>query len=1007
MSTANSLPDSPYRGLLYFESDHTAIFAGRNSDSKTCAQRLMDAPVLILHGRTGCGKSSFLRAGLAPFLEMSKLEHQFIKGAQAEFKVTRSGPLPLRALAGDIWDLGQEIKKSPDRFGNVIGDINAVLDGAKSRMELELEVGRSSYDMYEFIKRVGACIDPAPIFVIDQAEEVLTLRQTTDFKRYHVDDAEVDEEVEEYFEFLSLYAEGNPGSKVIVSLRTEYKGLFDDRMAGDTGRSGVGVHSFYLEELGIVGLKKAILCPTLDAPDVSDGDAKAGSDGASPYSKYRFRFAPGVDQRIAEDLLESAPSGGVLPVLQVACLQLYEKTRPKKDDSRTEWEIMENDWASLGSPDQAVGSYLADRLRGMLIHLGREPSEDAVSDWRRLLLELVGVEPDGRTVTRKVFQDHLMDRAVGFGAVEDQNDIAGLEFLARPDIGILRVDGELDARAWTLGHDSLGLALERWNKLFNRSGRVVAKADSNSARQARTIQLKDLYTEDDLPVSKTYKLPVDLLWDHRLPHFALQRGFAERLGIHFEVDDDLKPLALGGPDDIETMNDLKESILKRQGKDETRNSVLVAFERSRQGFPGDSDDAKAQEWTWSDVLVTNLFMGNALVGPAIDGQVPLSTFEEYKSLQRNTNTIESLSDILMYLTSVKARILCSDETASAMFKVALLVCGLDLKLVDKLKFEVMASIHTTADELRKGDILFDRFVKEAEKTASGAAPVFMVGTAFGRALATQSKYTTYFTSQHLHRLVEGYKRDNPESQTVASTYFQRTLQHTLWQVGVPPGMWNRGIDRVHLLRLASIGFYTAEYVLADPEDFTAYLFDWLSKEDLGAGTKVAREVISEMVRNCFSFFAFEEYARLIFDHDDTFAYWLGHLDQSATGESRVDIGLYGNRSVAFDIYSELIELRGRTINHFQSVCRSTDWLRRQAGGIYDVSDGEVGKAFLYKSMAWRHFRIYNFVDSERYMSRAAAKLHRYVEGVARGAAGDRSLETEVKQKAKSRKRKPT
>jgi hypothetical protein len=84
------LPSSPYRGLLYYESDWADIFAGRSEDSKNCAERLMGAPLLILHGRTGCGKSSFLRAGLAPFLEASSYPASFMRDEKG-FKVVRSG----------------------------------------------------------------------------------------------------------------------------------------------------------------------------------------------------------------------------------------------------------------------------------------------------------------------------------------------------------------------------------------------------------------------------------------------------------------------------------------------------------------------------------------------------------------------------------------------------------------------------------------------------------------------------------------------------------------------------------------------------------------------------------------------------------------------------------------------------------------------------------------------------------------------------------------------------
>ena len=67
----------PYKGLTYYSTADAEIFAARDDDVYRIAECLgqLDTRILILHGRTGCGKSSFLRAGLIPFLE--RPEHGF------------------------------------------------------------------------------------------------------------------------------------------------------------------------------------------------------------------------------------------------------------------------------------------------------------------------------------------------------------------------------------------------------------------------------------------------------------------------------------------------------------------------------------------------------------------------------------------------------------------------------------------------------------------------------------------------------------------------------------------------------------------------------------------------------------------------------------------------------------------------------------------------------------------------------------------------------------------
>lgn len=58
----------PYRGLLDYDLRHTHLFFGRNQDVERLLQHLIRHHLTVLHAASGAGKSSLLKAGIAPRL---------------------------------------------------------------------------------------------------------------------------------------------------------------------------------------------------------------------------------------------------------------------------------------------------------------------------------------------------------------------------------------------------------------------------------------------------------------------------------------------------------------------------------------------------------------------------------------------------------------------------------------------------------------------------------------------------------------------------------------------------------------------------------------------------------------------------------------------------------------------------------------------------------------------------------------------------------------------------
>ena len=58
-----------YPGINFFTKEDKDIFCGRDDDAQKLFNRTMLNNTIVLHGESGAGKSSLVRAGLIPLLE--------------------------------------------------------------------------------------------------------------------------------------------------------------------------------------------------------------------------------------------------------------------------------------------------------------------------------------------------------------------------------------------------------------------------------------------------------------------------------------------------------------------------------------------------------------------------------------------------------------------------------------------------------------------------------------------------------------------------------------------------------------------------------------------------------------------------------------------------------------------------------------------------------------------------------------------------------------------------
>ncbi len=99
----------PYRGLSAFSVDDGAMFFGREKLVDAFANRLRVQPLLVVVGRSGAGKSSFVQAGVIPALP-----------AGWRAITMRPGPAPVAALIARLEHAGITVKRDLDALGDVL-----------------------------------------------------------------------------------------------------------------------------------------------------------------------------------------------------------------------------------------------------------------------------------------------------------------------------------------------------------------------------------------------------------------------------------------------------------------------------------------------------------------------------------------------------------------------------------------------------------------------------------------------------------------------------------------------------------------------------------------------------------------------------------------------------------------------------------------------------------------------------------------------------------------------
>ncbi|MCA9043955.1 MAG: CHAT domain-containing protein, partial [Planctomycetaceae bacterium] len=281
------LPEAPYPGLRRFTARDAAVFFGRGRDIRKLYERVTSAsaaPIILLHGQAGVGKSSILEAGLAP-----RLQESYGSGESRN----------------QAWDV-ETVRIDPqkpllDSLRNLFRTDSGEVELARCWREREQKSGRPL------------------LVVLDQVEEVFT----------HTAAAQLQEDwnaLVAELEQLFSNQESSPRGKLMLSFRTEWFSRVNQQL------SGLWKSEVFIQSLDAVGIVEAIEGPTRRR-ELQD--------------QYHLGIEAGLAERIAGDLMEDGQSA-VAPTLQILLKKLWEEASRLSRHPKLTEELYRSHRATLG-----------------------------------------------------------------------------------------------------------------------------------------------------------------------------------------------------------------------------------------------------------------------------------------------------------------------------------------------------------------------------------------------------------------------------------------------------------------------------------------------------------------------------------------------------------------------------------------------------------------------------------------------------------------------------------
>jgi WD40 repeat protein len=410
----NTIPSNPFVGLRPFESTESLFFFGRGAQTGELMERLYTCRFVSVVGRSGCGKSSLIRAGLIP-----KLRAGFLVADRDSWVVEtmKPGDRPLRSLAAAV------LRVTGGGAKHGAADASAA--------EVEALAEEISAEGVEAVtKRLAPVLERGDanfLLLVDQFEEIFRFGSRSRKDDEDEDDAATARSRDEAADFVSimlaLSEQRDVPAYVVMTMRSDFLGDCD----AFRGLPEAMNHSQYL------------------VPRLSTKEREEAISG--PIRLYGQAIAPRLLDLVRNDVGDKLDQ---LPVMQHAMMRTWENWGAREDGP-----VDVPDYEAAGT----IRSALSDDAEAVLAAMGGPDSERGRLT-ARVFQALTDTDAENRRIRRPAHLRRL-EAVTGAGRDEIMEIVSLFEGGGRSFLAVTR-DEARGNHLIDISHESL---IRQWKTL--------------------------------------------------------------------------------------------------------------------------------------------------------------------------------------------------------------------------------------------------------------------------------------------------------------------------------------------------------------------------------------------------------------------------------------------------------------------------------------------------------------------------------------------------------------